>query len=314
AQPAEFLPHAGAATMNMSAAGLLPRRFARRSLVYRARLWQVRGRSGWLYCAFTAALLAAGCGVMRGKDGAKFSSSAKELKRSAEKGPVKLFVRVWPSEPRLSDLVEMDVRVEFQTGVEIKPPAFGQAVGDFLIRDYSERPAAEKGAQNERRFHYQLEPAHAGKHLIRSVSIEFLDKRSSSERRGEPSLIETDPLEVNVTSGLGNDQPSLANLEPMLPPRPVPRTFALPWPIAAGAAVLLTILSVVVLRRRKRRPIEPRGQSPEEIAHAALAQLLAEDLPARGLVKLFYVRLTGIVRQYVEATTGIHAPEQTTEE
>ena len=36
--------------------------------------------------------------------------------------------------------------------------------------------------------------------------------------------------------------------------------------------------------------------------------------PARGLVKEFYLRLTGIVRQYVEDTTGIRAPEQTTEE
>ncbi len=50
-------------------------------------------------------------------------------------------------------------------------------MGDFLIRDYSERPA-EAGAGNVRRFHYQLEPAHAGKHLIRSVSIEFVDKRA----------------------------------------------------------------------------------------------------------------------------------------
>ena len=41
--------------------------------------------------------------------------------RSFEKGPVKLFVRVWPREPRyLSDLVEMDVRVETQRDVEIK--------------------------------------------------------------------------------------------------------------------------------------------------------------------------------------------------
>ncbi len=69
-----------------------------------------------------------------------------------------------------------------------------------------------------------------------------------------------------------------------------------------------------MLRRRKRRPIEPRRQTPEEIAQAALALLLAENLPARGLVKEFYLRLTGIVRQYVEDTTGIRAPEQTTEE
>ena len=65
---------------------------------------------------------------------------------------------------------------------------------------------------------------------------------------------------------------------------------------------------------RKRRTVEPRRQTAEEIAHAALAQLLAENLTGRGLVKEFYLRLTGIVRQYVEDTTGIRAPEQTTEE
>ena len=71
---------------------------------------------------------------------------------------------------------------------------------------------------------------------------------------------------------------------------------------------------MVGLRRRKHRPVEPRRLTPEEIAQAALAGLLAENLPGRGLVKEFYLRLTGIVRQYVEDTTGIRAPEQTTEE
>ena len=80
------------------------------------------------------------------------------------------------------------------------------------------------------------------------------------------------------------------------------------WPSCSRSLV------VVGLRRRKRRPIEPRRQTPEEIAQAALARLLAENLPGRGLVKEFYLRLTGIVRQYVEDTTGIRAPEQTTEE
>ena len=105
---------------------------------------------------------------------------------------MKLSVRVTPREPRLSDLVEMEVTVEAQPDVEIKPPAFGQAVGDFIVRDYSERPAPGRPG-NVRRFHYELEPAHAGKHLIRSVSIEFVDKRPNSERRGEPAMIETDP-------------------------------------------------------------------------------------------------------------------------
>ena len=71
---------------------------------------------------------------------------------------------------------------------------------------------------------------------------------------------------------------------------------------------------MIAFRRRKRRPIEPPRRTPEEIAQEALALLLAENLPARGLVKEFYLRLTGIVRQYVEDTTGLRAPEQTTEE
>ena len=270
-------------------------------------------RRALFVCAICAMVLIAGCGVVGTKEGASPKQSGNTIERSAEKGPVKLSVRVSPREPRLSDLVEMDVRVESQPDVEIKPPAFGQAVGDFLVRDYSERPP-ETGAGKVRQFHYQLEPTHAGKHLIRSVSIEFVDKRPTSERRSEPSLIETDPLEVNVTSELGDGAPSLANLEPMLPPRSVPQSSAIGWLVAAGLAVLLMITLIVVLRRRKSRPIEPRRQTPEEIARAALALLLSENLPAHGLVKEFYLRLTGIVRQYVEDTTGIRAPEQTTEE
>jgi hypothetical protein len=100
----------------------------------------------------------------------------------------------------------------------------------------------------------------------------------------------------------------------MLPPRPVPQNSALGWLIAAIVVVLVALVGLAALRRRKRRPVEPRRKTPEEVAHAALLQLLSENLPARGLVKDFYLRLTGIVRQYVEDTTGIHAPEQTTEE
>jgi LPXTG-motif cell wall-anchored protein len=100
----------------------------------------------------------------------------------------------------------------------------------------------------------------------------------------------------------------------MLPPQPVPQTTAIAWLVAAGLAGLLALLASALLRKRKHRPVEPRRLTAEEIAQAALAQLLAENLPARGMIKEFYLRLTGIVRQYVEDTTGIRAPEQTTEE
>ena len=84
--------------------------------------------------------------------------------------------------------------------------------------------------------------------------------------------------------------------------------------MVAGVAVVLTVAALVVT---------PPAEAPAGRTAAAdsgrdrtcrTRGLLAENLPAHGLVKEFYLRLTGIVRQYVEDTTGIRAPEQTTEE
>ena len=271
--------------------------------------------SGDLRNAVFIVVFLSGCGTAD-RNPPTESSTDNVLERVTEKGPVKLVVRISPREPRLSDLVEMEVEVTAQPDVEIKPPAFGTAVGDFLVRDYSERREDAKATTTNpsRRFRYQLEPVHAGRHLIRSIAMEFIDRRENSESKGEPTLIESDPLEVNVTSELGDQVPSLANLEPMLPPQPLPSSWHWSWYALAITLAAIAVAWVALRRRRKDRVIEPRRQSPEEIAHAALAALLSENLPARGLFKEFYLRLTGIVRHYIEGTTGLRAPEQTTEE
>ena len=90
-----------------------------------------RGKRAAFAFALFGVLALAGCGMIRGKPGSS-SQTGNAIERTAQKGPVSLSVRVSPREPRLSDLVEMDVTVAFEPGVEIKPPAFGQAVGDFL--------------------------------------------------------------------------------------------------------------------------------------------------------------------------------------
>jgi hypothetical protein len=53
--------------------------------------------------------------------------------------------------------------------------------------------------------------------------------------------------------------------------------------------------------------------TPQEIAFLEFKKLLESgwiDID----IKLFYTELTGIVRRFIEGTTGIRAPEQTTEE
>ncbi len=269
---------------------------------------------------FLGLLLLVGCTPTGGAPTAS-KTHVEAIERSHEKGPVKLVVRLTPRTPRLSDLVELEIAVTSQANVEIQPPAFGKSVGDFLVRDYTEKfddkSNAASGSVNKetcRRFYYQLEPVHAGLHLIRSISIEFVDQRPDSESRGEPSSIESDPIEVEITSELGDKVPSLTDLSPMLPPRPLSQSSSWIWLWTALPAAIVAFLLVWFRRQKKANVIQLVSLTPSEIAHRALADLLAENLPAQGRFQDFYVRLTGIVRYYIEGTTGVRAPEQTTEE
>jgi hypothetical protein len=261
------------------------------------------------------ALMLVGCG----QPDVPSTSDARQpdsIEREFEKHPVKMTVRINPSEPRLSDLVDMEVTVTAPREVEIKPPTFGDAVGDFLVLNYRDRSpeVASDSDSQTRQFQYQLEPVSSGTHLIRSVAIEFTDNRESSEAKGKTAFIESEPIELQVSTQLGDQTPDLANLEPMVDPVAIESPMKI-WSIL-GALSTALIAAIAWIRRRRARQVETQvpQPTPEEIAQNALSQLLAEDLPGKGLFKDFYVRLTGIVRGYIEDTTGIKAPEQTTEE
>ena len=205
-QSAKVFSDAGTATMIDNAGSKIRCRSA--------RLFHFRwGKVGAMICVLIALSLPSGCGGMRTKDGAASSPSADAIERTAEEGPVKLVGASLAQQTSVVGSRGNGRSRRVPEGVEIKPPAFGQAVGDFLIRDYSERPP-EAGAREPRRFHYQLEPAQGGKHLIRSVSIEFVDRRPNSERPGEATLVETDPLELEVTSELSDQAPAWRTLSP----------------------------------------------------------------------------------------------------
>ncbi len=267
---------------------------------------------------FAMLLLVLSVGCSASRDGKVATdrpvSDAIELKSDA--GPVTMQVRLWPKEPRLSDLVELEIEVGAETDVVIRPPAFGEAVGDFLVRDYTERSPKKRTEQskpNRRVFHYQLEPVHTGAHLIRSIAIEFVDNRESSEQKGLSSWIESEPIEVKVTSELGDQVPSFANLEPMVPPKAIDASIRWWW--LAGALLILGAVYAYFRNQRSRvQNVAKYQPTAEEIAHSQLEKLLAEDLPSQGMFKDFYLRLTGIVRHYIEGITGLRAPEQTTEE
>ncbi len=235
------------------------------------------------------------------------------IERTSRQGPVVLTIRVTPAVPRLSDLVDIEIEVQAPPEFSIKPPVFGQALGDFIVRHYTEKKTKPTPDKNTRTFHYQVEAASAGTHLIRAIAIEYSDPNQGPRPSESPLRIESEPIEVNVTSMLEQGVPDLADLESPVPPMSLGNNYSwLAWtllPVAMMAAAL-----VWLYRRRTQMPPPVPTRPPSEIAQSALAALLAENLIEAGRFQEFYLRLTGIVRTYIEGTTGVRAPEQTTEE
>lgn len=124
--------------------------------------------------------------------------------------------------------------------------------------------------------------------------------------------------DIEVVSSLPPDaDKSGANLYDIRPPEEVAvPSYALLW--AALAAIAVAVLAFLLFRWLKNRPARevPAGPPlPLDVrTKNALAELRSENLPARGLTKDFYFRLSEILRGYVGQRFGVEALECTSSE
>lgn len=99
---------------------------------------------------------------------------------------------------------------------------------------------------------------------------------------------------------------------------PVTAGEVMPWALLAlvtGLLVWLIIKLIRRLRKEKKEEVKPAIQEPAHvIAFRELELLRNEQLWQKGETKRFYVRLTEIVRQYLENRYGVNSLELTTSE
>jgi hypothetical protein len=234
----------------------------------------------------------------------------KSAQTHVERGPVKVSVELTPLPVYLSDEPRLVVSIDFETGVEIEKPPFGEAVGDFLIRDFHEPLPEVHGNREVVRQEYRLEPLVSGPAHVDPITIRFVDKRAAGD--GKAHELETEALVIEVLSVVKNT-PSLSMLKGLEGPQLIPENRrAWPWIVGGGLAAC-GIIGLVGYRRWKQRRRVVIPPTPQELAASELESLRQAGLD-RNDIKGFYVELTGIVRRYIERTTGIQAPDQTTEE
>jgi len=85
------------------------------------------------------------------------------------------------------------------------------------------------------------------------------------------------------------------------------------WAVAIAGVALCLGFVLWLMRRRSAAP-PPPPLPADQWALREIERLEAERLPERGEVDGFFVRLSDVVRTYIERRFGIAAPEQTTQE
>ena len=225
---------------------------------------------------------------------------------------MRVTVEVQPARAKLSDEPLLTLTIDAEEGVVVQKPPFGSTLGGFKIRGCREPlPKISNGREVIQQI-YTLEPTEAGRLRIDSISVAFTDRRPNGD--GRTQSVATEPISVEITSIVGDKTPSLGELRPPAAPIGLPSHLAVwlcglvPVAIAIGAAAWW-----LSRRRRREKAVNAVILSPQQLANMELDKLVASGLADRD-IKQFYVELTSIVRRYIERTTGIRAPEETTEE
>jgi hypothetical protein len=195
-------------------------------------------------------------------------------------------------------------------GVEVEMPQIGGAIGDLQVTDFGQAADREQNGRTLRTRWYQLVTYATGDQNIPGPTVRYREAGGEWEYAKVPDVV------VSVQSlvdAAGATPP--AEVRDIKGPLAKPRDYT---PLLWLAAVVLAVLgAVTLLLRRLRRPhaaAPPPPRPVHELALEALAQLYAAGLVEAGRYEEFYVRLSAIVREYVEARFRVRAPEMTTEE
>ena len=243
--------------------------------------------------------VAAGCG---GGPDAGRSGAAFQVERSFDAERASLRLSLERDALTTAESVLMRLEVECAEADEVGFPEVEDGIGEFaVVREDRIPDRLLPDGRVVRGREYLLEPFLPGTYEVPALEVTL----------NESFRIATDQVEVRVTSVL--DNPADAELRDISEPVDVPAPWWW-WPcIVLGVAAALAA-AVWWWRRRSTVLTREPDVPAHEAALAAVDALVAEGLVARGAFKPFFLRLSDIVRRYVEERFGLRAPEQTTEE
>jgi hypothetical protein len=229
----------------------------------------------------------------------------------ADTAPVEVTTSVDPKTVTIGTPFRYTMHINAEKEIELVVPQLQGEIGDFEVLDYGATPPREENGRVLIDRWFTLLTYKAGDLLVPGPTVQYRVPGSDLERIAAPDAL------VIVESLL--DRPGAtppADIRDIKGPVAVPRDYRpLIWLGAAVLALVAVAAGLYYVINQRRRAVAAVAPRPaHEVALEALAKLHAARLVDAGRHEEFYVRLSSIIRAYLEARFHLRAPEMTTEE
>jgi len=221
--------------------------------------------------------------------------------------PVDLKVKIDRDKITIGDRVKYEVIVEYDNGIEIGPYAPGKNLGEFEVKDYKvDAPKKTKNGRIISRAVYTIAAFTTGEFTIPGLKIKYkgMDKQEKE--------IASNEIKINV-EGVKPGPNDKDDIRPLKGPAEIKRSF---FALLSAACILFAaVIAAFIYFKKKKRKEEKPAPPPrpaEEIAKDALKALREMRLAEKGLIKEYYIRLSDIIRTYIENRYRIFAMDRTT--
>jgi len=224
--------------------------------------------------------------------------------QAAEERQMDITAGIENKEVYVGDRIKLNVIAEGVSGYELDFPEAPEKPGEFsFVESY---PLRKRGRSAGRV--YVMSIYTTGTHVIPPVEVKYRRKGESDWR-----ITQSPQVPVEILSLLTDEDDDIVGVKGL-----VAIGSILPGVIFTFLAVfVIAVLVFYFFRRRKtawERLEAMRVKSAHEIAYEQLKRLKKEDLPHKGRINEYYVRLSDIVRRYLENRFSYRVPEMTTEE
>lgn len=208
----------------------------------------------------------------------------------------------------IGDRIKLDIIAENVAGKEVMfPETFPKGgLGEFSL--ISSRPQKQKwGKPGRLAQEYIVSIYTTGTHVIPPIQVQY--RRADAI---EWKTAESPQVPIQVESLLTGGDKDIRDLKALAV-------------LGAGSSWIIFFLGIIVasgiavwmLWNKRRNEVvskEVEVKPPHVIAYEELKRLKEMNLPEKGQVKEYYIRLSDIVRRYIENRFSYRAPELTTEE